>query len=103
MVTINGNWAPERKTTFWTDFSIADMFGTSAVRETFQRAFDEWKSNYKYLTELVIVLNRKIWEHYDNWNKILTKVYNDIWQIADSYAYENLKDEELKYFIRTTD
>lgn len=103
MVTINGNWAPERETTFWTDFSIADRFGTSAVRETFQRAFDEWKSNYKYLTELVIVLNRKIWEHYENWNKTLAKVYNDIWQIADSYAYENLKDEELKYFIHTTD
>lgn len=103
MVTINGNWAPERETTFWTDFSIADRFGTSAVRETFQRAFDEWKSNYKYLTELVIVLNRKIWEHYEKWNKILAKVYNDIWQMADSYAYENLKDEELKYFIHTTD
>lgn len=103
MVTINWDWAPERETTFWSDFTIADMFGTSAVRETFQRAFDEWKSNYKYLTELVIVLNRKIWEHYEKWNKILAKVYNDIWQMADSYAYENLKDEELKYFIHTTD
>lgn len=103
MVTINWNWTPERETTFWTDFSIADRFGTSAVRETFQRAFDEWKSNYKYLTELVIVLNWKLREHYDKWDKVLAKVYNDIWQIADSYAYENLKDEELKYFIHTTD
>lgn len=103
MVIIDGNWAPERETTFWTDFSIADRFGTSSVRETFQRAFDEWKSNYKYLTELVIVLNWKIREHHNNWNNTLAKVYKDIWQIADNYAVENLKDEELKYFIRITD
>lgn len=103
MVTINGNWAPERETTFWNVFTIADKFWTSAVKDTFQRAFDEWKSNYKYLTELVMVLNWKLREHYDKWNKILAKVYNDIWQMADSYAYENLKDEELKYFIRNID
>lgn len=103
MTQINEYWFPERETTFWNDFTIADKFWTSAVKDTFQRAFDEWKSNYKYLTELVMVLNWKIREHHDNWNKTLAKVYNDIWQIADKYAYENLKDEELKYFILVTD
>ena len=44
-------------TTFWDDFTIAEAFGGNAVRDTFNRAFDEWKGNYKYLTELVMVLN----------------------------------------------
>ena len=28
-------------TTFWMDFSIADNFGKSAVKDTFNRAFEE--------------------------------------------------------------
>ena len=28
----------ELKTTFWTDFSVADAFGTGAVQDTFDRA-----------------------------------------------------------------
>jgi hypothetical protein len=46
-------------TTFWSDFSIADPFGKDAVRDTFNRAFEEWKSDFRYLTDLVIVLNTR--------------------------------------------
>lgn len=42
------------QTTFWSDFSIADRFGLPAVQDTFNRAFAEWKKNYKYLTELIL-------------------------------------------------
>lgn len=52
-------------TIFWEDFSIADHFGPSAIKDTFRRAFDEWKSDHKYLTELVMVLNWKIWQYYE--------------------------------------
>lgn len=52
-------------TTFWQDFSIAEKFGAASVKDTFKRAFAEWKGDYKYLTELVMVLNHKIWQHYD--------------------------------------
>lgn len=37
------------KTTFWTDFSIADVFGVSAIKDTFNRAFEEWRDNYIYI------------------------------------------------------
>ena len=40
-------------TTFYSDFSIADNFGIDAVKDTYKRAFKNWKSNYKYLTELL--------------------------------------------------
>lgn len=49
----------EWKTTFWSDFSIADAFGMEAVKDTFRRAFKGWKDNYIYLTELEIVMNWK--------------------------------------------
>ena len=50
------------QTTFWEDFSAADIFRLSAIQDTFNRAFKEWKGNCKYLTELVLVLNHKIWQ-----------------------------------------
>lgn len=89
-------------TTFYTDFGIADKFGIDAVKDTFQRAFDEWKTKYKYLTELVMVLNWKIWEHYEK-NDELSILYNTLWEAADEWARNNLQGEELSYFYKTTD
>lgn len=91
----------EPKTTFWMDFSIADMFGANAVKDTYNRAFEEWKDNYIYLTELVMVLNHKIWQHAND--EALGSLYEDLWERADEYAINNLKNEELSYFFSTTD
>lgn len=90
------------QTTFWQDFSIADRFGATAVQDTFNRAFAEWKSNYIYLTEMVMVLNHKIWQWYQK-NDELSKLYDKLWKQADEYACDNLKDNELSYFYQTTD
>lgn len=92
----------ETMTTFWEDFSIADHFGIGAVKDTYNRAFKGWKDNYKYLTELVLVLNWKIWQHYET-NEALARVYNELWEQADAYACENLKGKEAEYFFRVTD
>lgn len=92
----------EFSTTFRQDFTIADRFGINAVKDTFERAFNEWKGDYRYLTDLVITLNHKIFEHYDG-NEPLAKVYNALWVKADNYACNNLKGEELAYFYTETD
>ena len=92
----------EEQTTFWDDFSIADAFGKEAIQDTYDRAFKEWKSNYIYLTELVMVLNHKIWQWYEK-NDEYAELYNELWQQADRYACDNLKDEELSYFYKTLD
>lgn len=92
----------KQKTTFWMDFSIADAFGVDAVKETYERAFNGWKENHIYLTELVMVLNWKIWQHYEK-NESLARVYNELWEQADEYACEHLEGEEAEYFFRATD
>lgn len=92
----------ETITTFWQDFTIAENFGEAAIRDTYKRAFNEWKRNYKYLTELVLILNWKIWQHYET-NEPIARIYNELWEKADAYACENLKGEEAKYFFDTTD
>ena len=89
-------------TTLWSDFSMAEQFGIEAVKDTFKRAFEEWKGDYKFLTELVMVLNHKIWQWYEK-NDELARVYNALWEEADNYGCENLKGEELDYFYETLD
>ena len=93
-------------TTFWQDFSIADKFGPAAVRDTFNRAFAEWKGNYKYLTELILVLNHKIAYHYSyekDAPNVMANLYNELWEQADNYANLHLEGEEYAYFYATTD
>lgn len=93
----------KQKTTFWMDFSIADNFGVKAVKDTYKRAFKEWKSDHIYLTELAMVMNWKCWQHYDNGNEELSKLYEELYYKTDEYALNNLKGEELSYYVRTTD
>lgn len=90
------------KTTIWQDFCIAECFGGKAVKDTFRRIFNEWKSNVVYLTELVMVLNWKIWEWYEC-DGAVADIYNKLYEKADQYAIENLKGDELQYFLRTVD
>ena len=89
-------------TTFFQDFSIADLAGTKAIQNTFDRAFKEWKSQYKYLTELVMVLNWKSWEHATT-RPEYSELYVDLYHKAREYALDNLKGAEFEYFFRTTD
>lgn len=91
-------------TTFWNDFSIAERFGEREILDTYKRVFKEWKTNYKYLTELVMVLNHKIWQHHEiQGHERLTELYDTLWRKADEYACEHLEGEELSYFYRVTD
>lgn len=91
--------------TFYMDFTIADVFGVNAIKDTYNRAFKEWKSDYRMLTALVMVLNHKMWEHYEATPRRseLVELYNNLWTQADEYAVTNLKGQELEYFYRITD
>lgn len=87
------------KTTLYEDFSIADGFGADAIIDTCKRAFNAWKDNTEYLTELVMVLNWKTLEHYEAGRGSYAELYNNLWTEADSWAMENLKGEDLKYYL----
>lgn len=97
--------AKRESTTFWDDFSIADAFGVDAIQDTYNRAFKEWKSNYKYLTELIAALNHKIWFWYEleGESSAKSKLYDKLWREADAWACENLKGEEATFYFMVTD
>lgn len=91
------------KTTFWQDFTIAEHFGKAAILDTYRRAFREWRTNVEYLAELSLVLNWKIWQHYESGNDAYARLYDGLWKEVDGWAYSNLTGNDLTYYFRYTD
>ena len=91
------------KTTFWSDFTIADAFGVAAIKDTFKRMFNEWRDDVEYLAELAIVTNWKCWKHYEAGNEEVSRLYNDLYYEVRDWAYDNLKGDDLEYYWRMTD
>lgn len=89
-------------TTFDFDFTIAELFGESAIRDTYERLFNAFKGDTKSLTELVLILNWKIWAWYEV-NEAVARVYDELWRKADEWACDNLKGEDAEYYYRTLD
>lgn len=90
------------KTTFWQDYSIADAFGIDAIKDTYKRAFNEWKNNTEYITEMVMVLNHKCWWWYGK-DTEKSKLYSDLYYTLDDWCLNNLKGDDFDYYVRTTD
>lgn len=96
----------EPKTTFWEDFSIADSFGLKEVQETFDRAFEEWKDNRVYGTELSMVLNWKQFQFAKDGYLAegeMCKLYIKLWKKIDAYICNHWQGEDLSYYFKETD
>ena len=100
-------------TLFWADFSVADAYGIKAIQDTFDRCCFE-NRGYKAITELVIVLNHKIWEWYgrcenaatDSAKKFCAKVrdlYQKYYEKVSAWAEEHLTGDEASFYYRVTD
>lgn len=92
----------ERKTTFFSDLSIAEFYGAAAVMDTYRNVMKSWKTDINYMSEWVIALNQKIWQHYEN-NPELGKLYDSLWRKADEYCCEYFTGEELRQYYEYTD
>ena len=92
----------ELKTTFWEDFTIADSFGLEAIRDTFNRSFYNWKNDVEYITELAMVMSWKSCYYYDK-NQEYMNLYSDLYHEVDNWCLDNLNEEDLIYYIQTTD
>ncbi len=97
-------------TTFWQDFSIADVFVLNgmepdAVQDTHNRSWQQMKEKalgIEGLTEYIMVLNWKIHQHFEE-HRELAEVYDRLWKDTDAWAMDNLKGDDLTYFLDTTD
>lgn len=81
----------ERITTFFSDLSIAEVYGISSVKDTYKNVMTNWIGDIKYITEFVMALNHKCWEWYERYNRETDKTYKE--------KYKNLSQlySELYY------
>ena len=83
------------ESTFWEEFSIAENYGRDAVKKHYDLVFSQWKDNIKFLTELVLVLNLKLF--------IWFKMYEDLYVDADAYVLCTFEGDDLYYYLHTLD
>ncbi len=92
-------------TTYWEDFSIAEKFGINAVKDTFKRAL--LNTDYKMMTELVMVLNHKLWKWYkeeqNGWPFGFAELYDELYRKCDEICCNTFNKEQLAYYYRVTD
>ena len=92
------------QSTLWGDFTVAEFCdGEAGIRDTYKRVLKEWGDDYIMLTELVLVLNWKSWERYEDGDEGLVSVYSQLWEEASAYADEHLEGEEALFYYRVTD
>ncbi len=100
--------------TFWFDFSVADMYGMSAIKDTYKRSFNAFKKDIDYITALAITLNHKGWQHYKEKNEKVSQLYFKLYEeldayvldgkeMGDDYKYNNFTSEEINYYVRALD
>jgi hypothetical protein len=97
--TVTENTGYEPITTFWEDFWIAYRFGHFAILDTYERVMKEWSGNYKYMTELNLVLNHMIWALYKS-DIRSALVFDSLWKKHKNWVYDNMTETELGYFFR---
>ena len=89
-------------TTYFEDFTIAEFFGVKVIRNTYRKAFNEHKEDVHYMTEIAMVLNHKIFQHFEK-RRDLAVVYDELWRECDTYCCDFFKGEDLHYYYKTTD
>ena len=89
--------------TFFSEFRNSNLFGESAIRDTFQRAFNGYKYNGEYLAALTAAMNRLCLLSDKKGYERLAAIYANYYYQCRDYALDNLKGDELSYFRRVID
>jgi len=103
----------ERKTTYTSDFSIAEwcvpVEGMKAIASTLRNALTIWRDNIEFFAEIIIVLNMKSWEHAARGNNEYGKMYSDLYYMVrdlyfDWFDKDNKQhDKAMEYYYDYVD
>jgi len=91
------------ETTFFDDYKIANAFGLEAIKDTYKRAYNDWKDNVVYMKEMTYVLNIMCWHFYEE-NKIeFSKLYEDLYYECYDKCLDHFKCEDLHEYCEFLD
>ena len=82
----------ERKTTYTSDFSIAEwcvpVEGMSAIADTLKNALGNWRDNIEWFAEILLVVNLKSWEHAARHNNEYGKMYSELFYMVQALYFD---------------
>ena len=90
------------ETEFWELFSLSELLGPKRIKEEYEMVFQMKKDSLRCLVELSLVLNLKISQWFQK-DDIIGLTYDELWKMTDAYALENLKGDDLHYYLSTLD
>lgn len=89
--------------TWFQDFKIATAFGEKAVRDTYRRAYKEWKNDVVAMMELTFALNIFCWELFYANREPLSKVYSDLYYDCYNKCTRKFKGDDLRKYCEFLD
>lgn len=89
--------------TWFMDFKIANAFGENSVKDTYNRAFKEWKDNAVAMKELTFCLNIMSWEFHYSGNENMMKLYANLYQECYDKCLDHFKGDELHEYLEFLD
>lgn len=81
----------------------------NAIKDLFEKIFNESKTDIKKLVDLACVVNLRSWFHYDMGNKPLSILYSDLYYKVYNHVYDSgyndgiFNDNDIAYFHNITD
>ena len=85
----------ERKTTFFSDLSIAEWCeGANGVKDTYKRVMKSCIGNLDYILEFILCLNWKGFQHAEDGNKDMCRLYSELWEKGRDKVYDHYTDDE---------
>lgn len=99
----------KRKTTYTSDFSIAEwcvpIEGIKSVLDTFTKAIKYNVDNIEWMAEIIIVTNMKAWEHNARGNHKWATLYSELYLFAKDLYFDwyDGNDEAIQYYYDYVD
>lgn len=103
-ISIGSSYVPF--TTYASDFILAEIEGSAGVIKTAKDAWNNWKTDYKWATEIIMAINFLAWYHYDvDVNLPLSELYSELYYKYMDLYYEQFErnSEATEYFFEMTD
>lgn len=91
----------ERKTTYTSDFSIAEwcvpVEGMNAIADTLRNALTNWRDNIEWFAEIILVINLKSCEHAGRHNNEYGKMYSELFYMVQALFFDWFDESNPKH------